>query len=154
MRRKHQENGAWMPLETERRIFQTSQITSEIVENASKPQTSHDSDSERLTKVASRNHSIYNHFPKDPICEFCKRTKIASSLQKGEIFRFPIAGGTTTFSGRDHEVRESTVRRDHPVMSQDLRDALQGNSERSQPTETRDDAGVRKDFWSIQGDLI
>ena len=39
-------------------------------------------------------------------------------------------------------------------MSQDLREELQGNSERSQPTETQDDAEARDDFWSIEGDFI
>ena len=34
------------------------------------------SDSERPTKVASRKHSIYIHFPKDPNCEVCLRTKM------------------------------------------------------------------------------
>ena len=38
--------------------------------------TSHDSDSERTTKVASRKQSIKTHFPKDRNCEVCKRTKI------------------------------------------------------------------------------
>ena len=40
---------------------------------------------------------------------------------------------------RDHEIRELTPRRDQPVMSEDLREELQGNSERSQPTATKDD---------------
>ena len=40
-------------------------------------------------------------------------------------------------------------------MSEDLREELQGNSERSQPTdETKDDAEARKDFWSMEGDFI
>ena len=37
---------------------------------------SHDSDSERLTKVASRKHGIHTHFPQDRNCEICQRTKI------------------------------------------------------------------------------
>ena len=37
--------------------------------------------------------------------------------------------------------------------SEDLRE-LHGNSERSQPTETKDDAEARKDYWSIEGDFI
>ena len=37
---------------------------------------SHDSDSERPTKAASRKHSIETHFPKDRNCEVCSRTKI------------------------------------------------------------------------------
>ena len=56
--------------------------------------------------------------------------------------------------GRDHGVREPTVRREQLVRSEDLREELQGNSERSQPTEAKDDAEVRKDFWSIEGDFI
>ena len=39
-------------------------------------------------------------------------------------------------------------------MSQDLSEELQGNSERSQPTETRGDAEAHNDFWSIEGDFI
>ena len=38
--------------------------------------TSHDSDSERPTKVVSKKHSIFTHFPKNRNCEVCKRTKI------------------------------------------------------------------------------
>ena len=37
---------------------------------------SHDSDSERPFKVATRKHSIYTHFPKDRNCEVCSRTKM------------------------------------------------------------------------------
>ena len=37
---------------------------------------SHDSDSEHHMKVAFGKHSFYTHFPKDRICEVCKRTKI------------------------------------------------------------------------------
>ena len=37
--------------------------------------------------------------------------------------------------GRDHGARESTSRREQLVRSEDLSE-LQGNSERSQPTET------------------
>ena len=39
-------------------------------------------------------------------------------------------------------------------MGQDLREELQGNSERSRPTGTKDDAEARADFWSIEGDFI
>ena len=42
--------------------------------------SSHDSDSERPTKVASRKHSIYTHFTKDRNCEICKRTKFTRAL--------------------------------------------------------------------------
>ena len=72
--------------------------------------------------------------------------------KKGEHLKFPILNGTAKLCGRDHEVRESTPRREQPVMNQDLREKLQGNSERSQPTETQDDAEARNDFWSLEGD--
>ena len=39
-------------------------------------------------------------------------------------------------------------------MSQDLREELQGNSERSQPTETSGDAEAHNDFRSTEGDFI
>ena len=47
---------------------------------------------------------------------------------------------------------EPTLTRDQNVRSEDLREDLQGNSERSQPTdETKDDAEARNDFWSMEG---
>ena len=40
-------------------------------------------------------------------------------------------------------------------MSEELREELPGNSERSQPTEeTKDDAKARNYFWSMEGDFI
>ena len=56
--------------------------------------------------------------------------------------------------GRDHEIRESTLRQYHPVGSEDLRGQFQGNSDGSQAAKTKDDAEARNDFWSIQGDFI
>ena len=50
-----------------------------------------------------------------------------------KFLKFPIADGTAKLFGRDYGVRESTLRRE-PVRSEDLRE-LQGNSERSQPTD-------------------
>ena len=43
--------------------------------------------------------------------------------------KFTKADRTAKLFGRDHEV----LRRDHPVMSEDLKEELQGNSENSQP---------------------
>ena len=57
-------------------------------------------------------------------------------------------------SGRDHEFREATPRREQPVGSEDLSGELQGEPEGPQPTETKDDAEAQKDVWSIQGDFI
>ena len=41
---------------------------------------SHDSDSERPTKVAPKQHHLFTHFPKDGNCEVWLRTKITSAL--------------------------------------------------------------------------
>ena len=74
--------------------------------------------------------------------------------QRSEHFIFPVADGTAQISGRDHEFREHTPRREQPVRSEDLRGELQGELEGFQPTKTKDDAEARRDFWSIQGDFI
>ena len=75
--------------------------------------------------------------------------------QRSEYFEFQIADGTAKSSGRDHGVREATLWVDQPVRSEDLREDLQVNSEKSQPIdETKDDAEARNDFWSIEGDFI
>ena len=73
--------------------------------------------------------------------------------KKGE-FILPFADGTATLSGRNCEFRESTLRREQPVRSEDLRGQLQDEPEGFQPTETKDDTEARADFWSIQGDFI
>ena len=73
--------------------------------------------------------------------------------QKGNILIFPIADGTAKLLGRDHEFRESALRKEQPVKSEDLSEELQGEPEGFQPTESRDDAEARKDFWSVQGDF-
>ena len=74
--------------------------------------------------------------------------------KKGETFTFPFSDGIAKLCGKDHEVRESTQKREQPVRSEDPREELQGNSERSQPTTTKDDTEARNDFWSIEGDFI
>ena len=40
---------------------------------------SHDTDSERPTKVASKKHRIFTHLPKDGNCDICMRTKITGA---------------------------------------------------------------------------
>ena len=74
--------------------------------------------------------------------------------QRREIFIFPVADGTAKLSGRDHEFREPTQRRQPTVRSEDLSGELQGEQGEPQPTETKDDAEAWEDFWSIQGDFI
>ena len=68
--------------------------------------------------------------------------------KKGEKFTFPIADGTATLLGRDHESRESTLRQYEPVGSEDLCEELQRSSDDPQPTET--DGGR----WSSQRPLV
>ena len=58
------------------------------------------------------------------------------------FFTFPVADGTAKLSGRDHEFRE------------DLSGELQGEPEGPQPTEPKDDAEARNDFWSMEGDFV
>ena len=68
---------------------------------------------------------------------------------------FQVADGTAKLFGRDDGVRESILRREQLVGSEDLREEFQGNSERYQPTDvTKDDAEARNDFWSMGGDFI
>ena len=74
--------------------------------------------------------------------------------QKDGEFMFLIADGIAKLSGRDYEFREPIVRREPTVRSEDLSGEIQGESGESQPAEPTDDAEVRADFWSIQGDLI
>ena len=73
--------------------------------------------------------------------------------KSGEHFIFSIAYGTVKLSGRDHGIRKSTLTRDQPVRSEDLRGDLQGSS--TQPTDDmKDDREGRKDFWSIERNFI
>ena len=58
--------------------------------------------------------------------------------------------GIAKLSGRDHEFSKAG----RPVRSEDLSGELQGEPGEPQPTESKNDAEVRADFWSIQGDFI
>ena len=73
---------------------------------------------------------------------------------KGEEFKFQTADGTAKVSRRDCEFREPTLRRRNTWMRENLRGEFQGEREESQPTELRDEAEGRADFWSVQGDFI
>ena len=57
-------------------------------------------------------------------------------------------------SRRDCEFREPTLRREQVVRRENIRGEFQSEPEESQPTESRDDAEARADFWSISGDFI
>ena len=69
-----------------------------------------------------------------------QRNRSVNATEERETFRFPTADGTAKLFGRTHGVREPTLRREQLVRSEDLREELQGISERSQPTEAKDDA--------------
>ena len=75
------------------------------------------------------------------------------TLQRRGFF-FPIADGTAKLSGRDHEFREITPRREQPVGSEDLSGELQCELQGRQPPESKDDAEAQKDVRSIQVDFI
>ena len=72
----------------------------------------------------------------------------------GDEFIFPVADGRAKLSERDYEFREPTLSREPTVRNEDFSRELRGEPGESQPTESRDDAEARKDFWSIQGDFI
>ena len=74
--------------------------------------------------------------------------------KNGDEFIFPVAGGTAKLSGRDIDFRESTLRQEQTVRSEDLSGELEGEPGESQPTESTDDAEARANCWSIQGDFI
>ena len=57
-------------------------------------------------------------------------------------------------SGRDHEFQDPTLRQEPTVRRENLSGESHGGREEFQPEESRDDAEIHKDFWSIQGDLI
>ena len=71
--------------------------------------------------------------------------------QRREYFIFPVENGTAKLSGRDEEFREPTPRREQYVGSEDLSGELQRRTGR---VSTKDDAEARKDFRSIQGDVM
>ena len=79
--------------------------------------------------------------------------KVLITHKDGE-FVFLVADGSSTFSGRDCEFQESTLRREHTVKREILSGESQGDGEEFQPEETKDDAETQQDFWSNQGDFI
>ena len=86
---------------------------------------SHDSDSERSTKVALRKHSVYIHSPKDRNCEVCLRTKMTKApcrRRTGEAV--PRAEKFGDLITADHKVfneeGESGHNHRYPVVVQDL----------------------------------
>ena len=75
--------------------------------------------------------------------------------EKGE-FIFPIADGRNTLSGRDQELRTSTLIRERSIQRESHLDFL-GESEGSLPPphDSFPDAGEAiNDFWSMSGNFI
>ena len=73
--------------------------------------------------------------------------------QKDDEFIFTVADSTANLAGRDYEFPEPTPRREQTVRSEDLNGEFQGEQGELQPSESKDDAEARADFWSIQGDF-
>ena len=100
----------------------------EILEDTEVPEpahTSHDSDSERLTKEAPRKHSIFTHFPKDRNSEACLRTKMTRApcrRRTGEAApRAEKCGDLITVDHKVlNEVCESRDNHRYAVLVQDL----------------------------------
>ena len=69
-------------------------------------------------------------------------------------FAFPVADSSAILSGRDYEIQEPTLGREHTVKRENLSGESHGDREEFHPEETKDDAETQKDFWSIQGDFI
>ena len=66
-----------------------------------------------------------------------------------------VADGTVKLSGRYQAFRRSTSIRDHPARGEDHNDALQGESDESQPLDMpTDDGESRNDFCAIDGKKI
>ena len=89
--------------------------------------SSHDPPMEPRAKVepGSGEHSVFTHFPKDPNCEMCLKTKMATASCRrrigGAVPRAEISGDLIT---ADHKVlsEESESRNNHryAVVAQDL----------------------------------
>ena len=79
--------------------------------------------------------------------------EVLISHKDGE-FVLPVADCSATLSGRDYELQESTLRREHTVKREILSGEYQGDREEFQLEETKDDAETQEDFWSNQGDFI
>ena len=65
-----------------------------------------------------------------------------------------MADGTAKLSGRDYEFQESTPRRQWTVRKENFSGESHSDREEFRPEVPKDDQGIRKDFWSIQGDVI
>ena len=65
-----------------------------------------------------------------------------------------MADGAAKSSGRDYKFQESTLRRQSTVRRENVSGESHDDREEFRSEETKDDAGIHKDLWSIQGDFI
>ena len=94
----------------------------EIADMPAAASSSHDSDPERPTKVASRKHCICIHFPKDQNCEVCKRTIIASApcrRRTGEAV--PRAEQFGDLTQANHKVLSEKISKQSSICSRGTR---------------------------------
>ena len=78
--------------------------------------------------------------------KFIPDAKEVLITHKDGEFVFPVADGSATPSGRDHEFQEPTLRREHTVRRENLSGESQGEMEEFQSEETKDDAETQEDF--------
>ena len=71
--------------------------------------------------------------------------------QKNGEFTFPVADGSAKLTGRGYELQEPTLRRESTVKRENLSAESHGDREEFRPEETKDDAGIHKDFGSHSG---
>ena len=78
---------------------------------------------ELVREVVSGKHRIYNHFPKDPSCEVCERTKITRALAETRWRSLTLSGKMGDLITADHkilsEVCESRNNHRYAVVVQD-----------------------------------
>ena len=79
--------------------------------------------------------------------------EVMISNEKTENSYFSVADGSAKLSGRSYEFQESTLRRLSTVRRENLSGESHDDREEFRPEETKDDARIHKDFWSIQGDF-
>ena len=75
-------------------------------------------------------------------------------IQQDGEFAFPVANDSAKLSGRNYEFQGSTLRRESFVRKENFSGESHGDREEFQSQDTKDDAGIHKNFLSIQEDFI
>ena len=82
------------------------------------------------------------------------RKEIQGNSVRSQTTEIKDGDGTAVLLGRDLEIRQSTLRQYQLLGSEEFKEEIQGNSDELQPADTKEDAEVRSEFWSIEGDFI